>query len=251
MVVVTADHGVSFRKGQFDRRKANASNVDEISPVPLFIKAPGQEKPKVNREVVETTDILPTILDILNIKPPDEMDGKSAFSEQVRDRDGFKMLKRDLSGWIRMPEARFAQLKQAAIERRLSKFGEGTWGPAFFHIGPNPQLLGQPATSSGDSQSKVALVEPGAYANVDPKGTTIPIWVTGRVSGGSGPPKDIAVAVNGTVRAVGNTFKLATGGGELMGVLVPESSFKKGKNDVEVYEVEAGRQLLKMGGNGK
>jgi hypothetical protein len=248
MVVVTADHGVSFRKGQFDRRKVNATNVDEISPVPLFIKAPGQQKPKVNREVVETTDILPTILDILNIKPPDKMDGKSAFSKAVRDRTQFKMLKRDLSGWIRMPEARFAQLKQAAIDRRLSKFGDGTFGPPFFTIGPNPQLLGRPASSAGDSQSKVTLVEPGAYANVDPKGTTVPIWVTGRVSGGSGPPKDIAVAVNGTVRAVGNTFKLATGGGELMGVLVPESSFKKGKNSVEVYEVQGGR-LLKMGGS--
>ena len=31
------------------------------------------------------------------------------------------------------------------------------------------------------------------------------------------------MAVNGTVRAVGNTFKLATGGGQLIGVLVPEN----------------------------
>ncbi|MEJ7714617.1 MAG: sulfatase-like hydrolase/transferase [Thermoleophilaceae bacterium] len=44
MVVVAADHGVSFRKGQFDRRKANERNVDEIAPVPLFIKAPSQER---------------------------------------------------------------------------------------------------------------------------------------------------------------------------------------------------------------
>ena len=47
---------------------------------------------------------------------------------------------------------------------------------------------------------------------------------------------------------MGNTFKLATGGGQLMGVLVPENSFKKGKNTVEVFQVENGR-LLKMGGS--
>ncbi|MGI8750323.1 MAG: sulfatase-like hydrolase/transferase [Thermoleophilaceae bacterium] len=247
MVVVTADHGVSFRKGQFDRRKANERNVDELSPVPLFIKAPEQEKATVNRELVETTDILPTILDILNIKPPAKMDGRSAFSTAVRDRSEFKMLKRDLSGWIRMPEARFDQLKQAAIDRRVNLFGEGAIGDRFYRIGPNQQLLGRPARSAGSSQSKATLAEPGAYANVDPRATTIPTWITGRVSGGSGPPKDIAVAVNGTVRAVGNTFKLATGGGGLMGVLVPETSFKKGGNKVEVFEVQGGR-LLRMGG---
>ena len=101
MVVVTADHGVSFKKDQFDRRKANDTNVDELAPVPLFIKAPGQEKGKVNRENVETTDVLPTMLDILNIKSPEKTDGKSAYSAAVRNRDEFKMLKRDLSGWIR------------------------------------------------------------------------------------------------------------------------------------------------------
>jgi hypothetical protein len=157
------------------------------------------------------------------------------------------MLRRDLSGWIRMPEARFAQLKQAAIDRRIDKFGEGEIGERFYRIGPNQQLLGRPARSAGSSQSKARLSEPGAYADVDPEGTTIPIWVTGRVSGGSGPPKDIAVSVNGTVRAVGNTFRLATGGGALMGVLVPQTSFEKGANKVEVFEVQGGR-LLKMGG---
>ncbi len=249
MVVVTADHGVSFRKGQFDRRQANERNVDEIAPVPLFIKAPRQQKPAVNRANVETTDVLPTILDILNIDPKVKMDGKSAFSKQVRDRTQFKILKRNFSGWIRMPVSRFAQIKNAARDRRIAKFGDtGAFDARFFRIGPNQRLIGTKARSAGSSQSKAAIAEPGAFANVDPKGTTIPIWVTAKVSGGSGPPKDIAVAVNGTVRAVGNTFRLATGGGEIMGVLVPEGSFHKGKNDVEVYEVQAGTRLLRMGG---
>ena len=246
LVVVTADHGVSFRKGQFDRRKVNEKNLDEISPVPLFIKAPGQEKGKVNRELVETTDVLPTILDILNIKSPDKTDGKSAFSAAVRHRTQFKMLRRDLSGWIRLPVAQYEQRTAQKVRERVAKFGQGAGYHHFFDIGPNKQLLGQPAQSAGTSQSKVSLVEPGAYAGVDPAGTTVPMWVTGRVSQGS-QPEDIAVAVNGTVRAVGSTFKLATGGGSLMGVLVPENSFRKGKNSVEVFQVQDGR-LLRMGG---
>jgi uncharacterized membrane protein YgcG len=251
MVIVTADHGVSFRQGQFDRRKVNDTNIDEISPVPLFIKAPGQQKPKINREVVETTDILPTILDELHIHAGVKMDGHSAFSPQVRARTQVKMLTRDYKRWIRIPETRFAQLRQAAIDRRVQRFGNtGAFDDRFFRVGPNQQLLGQPVRAGATSQSHLSLTEPGQYADVDPKGTTVPIWVTGKVSGGSGPPKDIAVAVNGTIRGVGNTFRLATGGGEIMGLLVPETSFRKGRNDVQVYEVQGGTRLLRMGGTG-
>ncbi len=40
LIVVVADHGVSFKKGQFDRRDVNRGNIDEITPVPLLIKQP-------------------------------------------------------------------------------------------------------------------------------------------------------------------------------------------------------------------
>ena len=156
------------------------------------------------------------------------------------------MLRRDLSGWIRMPASEYQRRVAQKTRARIAKYGQGSDGPGrIYRIGPNQQLIGQKAQSAGNSQSKVTLTGRGAYAGVDPDGATIPTWVTGRVSGGR--QVDIAVAVNGTVRAVGNTFKLATGGGQLMGVLVPENSFKKGRNTVEVFEVQGG-QLLKMGG---
>ena len=249
LVVVTADHGVSFRKDQFDRRKVTAANADEIAPVPLFIKAPGQKKGVVNDSVVETTDVLPTIADILDFKLPAKTDGKSAFSAAVRDRDTFQMLKRDLSGWIRMPASEFARRKQAKIDERIAKFGEGKDGPdRIYRIGPNQDLIGKAAAplESGTGQGKASIVDSGEYRNVDLRSATVPIWVTGRVSGGPGPPRDIAVAVNGKVAAVGNTLRLATGGGEIYGVLVPPSSFKQGRNDVVVYAVENGR-LAKLG----
>jgi hypothetical protein len=249
LVVVTADHGVSFRRGQFDRRKVNAANIDEISPVPLFIKAPDQKKGAVNREVVETTDVLPTIADILNFKLPAKTDGKSAFSPEVRRRDVVQMLRRDLSGWIRIPEAEFARRKQARIDERIAKFGEGKDGPdRIYRIGPHQELIGKAAgpLEAGTAAGKVSLVDAGEYRNVDLRSATIPIWVTGRVSGGPGPPRDIAVAVDGKVVAVGNTFRLATGGGELFGVLVPPTSFRQGENSVVVYAVEGGR-LKRLG----
>jgi sulfatase-like protein len=249
LVVVTADHGVSFRVGQFDRRNVNRKNIDEITPVPLFIKKPGQKKGAINSEVVETTDIWPTMADILNVKIDKDTDGRSAFSREVRDRTQVKMLKRNLSGWIRLPEAELNREKRRVLDLKVRLFGEGKDGPdREFRVGPNQQLIGRPATSAGRSQQKVSLVDAGEYRNVDLKSATLPIWITGRVSGGGGP-KDIAVAVNGRVRAVSSTFRLATGGGLIMGVLVPESSMKQGANKVEVFEVvQGGSRLLKMGG---
>ena len=117
-----------------------------------------------------------------------------------------------------------------------------------FRIGPSPQLIGRPATSAGDSAAKASIVEPGELRNVDLRSPTAPIWITGRVSGGGAPPRQIAIGVNGKVRATGTTFRLATGGGELFGVLVPESSLRQGRNKVEIFEVASGLRLLRMGG---
>ena len=42
--------------------------------------------------------------------------------------------------------------------------------------------------------------------------------------------------MNGKIVGVGETFKLAVGDdGELVSVMVPESAFHKGRNDVRVY----------------
>jgi hypothetical protein len=68
--------------------------------------------------------------------------------------------------------------------------------------------------------------------------TYVPVHIVGRVGGPDRHPRDIAVAVNGTIRAVGNTFKLAVGDdGELVSVMVPESAFRKGTNTVQALEI--------------
>ena len=56
------------------------------------------------------------------------------------------------------------------------------------------------------------------------------------------------MSVNGRIEAVGSTFKLATGGDELIAVMVPESSMRDGRNEVEVFEVSGGSELRSMGG---
>ena len=76
------------------------------------------------------------------------------------------------------------------------------------------------------------------YRKVDPDAPFVPAHVAGRVRGGGDGGRDVAVAVNGEIVGVGETFTLAEGDeGELVSVLVPPGSFRAGANRVQVFEV--------------
>jgi hypothetical protein len=237
LIVVLADHGVAFPH-DVQRRRLNRETAAEIAPIPLFIKAPGQKKGKVDDAYVETIDILPTIFDILNLDPKVKMDGRSAFSDEVQQRDELRFLIRNTFEVLKIPADQFEREKQAVVDRNLRLFGTGQDGPdRIYEIGPHQELIGRPASAAG---RKLPVEPPSAqdYENVDPESGYVPSHVVGRVEGAGEPGRDIAVAVNGTIRAVGNTFTLAVGDeGELVSVMVPESAFREGGNRVEVFEV--------------
>jgi hypothetical protein len=238
LIVVLADHGVAFPHRR-ERRRLNRQTAAEIAPIPLFIKAPGQKKGKVDDAFVETIDVLPTIFDILNLDPRVKMDGKSAFSKEVQQRDELRFLIRNTFKVLKIPAAQFVRERQAIIDRNVRLFGTGRDGPdRIYRIGPHQELIGKPASAAGE---KLPVEFPSAqdYENVNPESGYIPTHVVGRVDGREQPGRDIAVAVNGTIVAVGNTFKLAVGdAGELVSVMVPESAFRKGRKRVEVFSAD-------------
>jgi Sulfatase len=250
LVVVVADHGVAFEQGLFDRRKATADTWDALSPVPLFVKAPHQRRGRIDDSIVETTDVLPTIADLLDIDLPEPTDGRSAFGDRVKQRSEVKMLERDLSGWLREPGTSFDRRKQALLDRKLALYGTGADGPdRIYRVGPNRELVGRDAAdlaTAARSQLGVTLTDPGAYDDVDPDGPFLPIWVTGQVSGADRASHDVAIAVNGTIRAVTNTFQLANRDDDLVAALVPPSSLRPGRNTIEVYEVTGTPGALRL-----
>jgi hypothetical protein len=219
-----------------ERRRLTRKTAAEIAPIPLFIKAPGQEQGKVDDAWVETIDILPTIFDVLNLDPRVKMDGRSAFSEEVQNRDELRILIRNTFDVLRIPADDFSAERRAIVERNQRLFGSGADGPErVFEIGPHPELIGQPASAAGEELS-VDLSYKSEYGRVGDDPLYVPVHVVGRVNGPDRHPRDIAVAVNGTIRAVGSTFTLAVGDdGELVSVMVPESAFRKGRNRVQVF----------------
>jgi len=234
LIVVAADHGVAFPKAR-ERRRLSRKTAREIAPIPLFIKAPDQKQAKVNQSWVETIDILPTILDILNVDPKVHMDGKSAYSPTVENRKTLRFEIRNTFQTLRIPAATFERERAQIIARNNRLFGSGADGPhRIYEIGPHPDLIGQPASAAGPPLD-VDFPEGKEYENVDPASGLVPTHIVATVNGPDRHPRDIAVAVNGTIQAVGNTFKLAVGdSGELVSVMVPESAFHKGRNTVQV-----------------
>jgi hypothetical protein len=249
LIVVAADHGTSFIKGRRERRRLDRVNYGEIAPIPLFIKAPGQRDGKVNDAYVETIDILPTILDILNIDPKVKMDGRSAYSDTVKRRRSLRILQRNTFDPLRFSAAEFEQRKAEVRDRNQRLFGSGRDGPSrLFRIGPHQDLLGQ-TVESGGGRGSVEIFDSSDWANVDPGSDFVPTHPVGRIDGGGSGGRDIAVALNGRVAAVGNTFTLAEGEpGELFSVMIPESALRRGRNRIDVFEVAPDGSLQRLGG---
>ena len=120
LVVVTADHGYAFELGVKDRRLVTESNVDEVAPVPLFVKAPGQTSGEVNRNVVRNLDLVPTVADLLNTRVPWTHDGRSAFAPSAAARRTISIVTRDFGKTIRIGVAEL-QRRRAANRRRRAR----------------------------------------------------------------------------------------------------------------------------------
>jgi hypothetical protein len=72
----------------------------------------------------------------------------------------------------------------------------------------------------------------------------VPSHIAGDIHGGGrGARRNLAVAVNGRIEAVGRSWHLRGRGGEHFAVMVPEDSLREGGNTVEVFQVGRGRVL--------
>ena len=74
IVVIYSEHGEMFGKnGRFGRAGTNRGTLyDEVIHVPLIIKHPNIKNGKRINGLVQLIDIMPTVLDFLNIEQPKE-----------------------------------------------------------------------------------------------------------------------------------------------------------------------------------
>ena len=109
LIVVTADHGFAWKVGVETRRSVESANVDELGPVPLIVKRPGQHRARVSPALARTLDVTPTIADVLNVPLGYRADGRSAFSRAVRARRTVRIVKRDFSSVVELAAEHLAR----------------------------------------------------------------------------------------------------------------------------------------------
>jgi Sulfatase len=256
LVIVTADHGYSFQVGVRSRRLLSDTNVEEIAPVPFFVKAPGQTEGRVDESLVRTIDIVATVADLLGTSVFWRQDGHSAFAKETRERKLVTIPTRDFAQEVRigLPEL---ERRRARWRRRWARvFGTGVQSEALYgdpwamayRIGPHRGLLDRRVSALWvlrPSTIRAAVANAELFRQVSPGARFFPTRVTGPLHGVPfGEHRDVAVAVNGRIRAVGRSFDLWWKGREYFSLMIPETTLRAGHNRVEVFEVRADGALV-------
>jgi Sulfatase len=256
LIVVTADHGISSESGVPTRRSTDMHNIDELAPVPLFVKAPRQRRSKVVRSYARTTDVAPTIADLVNARLPYRADGRSAFSRTVRARRGAMVIKRDFSGRLRISARELERRRGTLLRARLRRFGSGDWDSLYTGIGPSRELIGRPVAelprAAAAKGPRARIAGEAAIRAVRRDSLVRPTQIAGSIAdGGRNDTRPIAVAVNGTIEATGVSFHLRlpkaerSRTGESFAVMVPERAIRPGRNRVEVFEIVGDGRALR------
>ena len=237
LLVLTADHGASFRPGD-SRRRVTGTNYMDIMSIPLIIKAPRQKRGVLSDRNVESVDILPTVMEMLGIETEWSLDGRTALDASAPAR-AEKVIYSDQGERFSFDSR--LEARGSSLDRKLKLFGaaqEDLSEQDLFRIGPHADLVGKRAEPlvGGKSDLKVEIDGSHFFQRVDRDSPFLLSRISGRVlgNGSSRVGRSLAVGVNGTVRAVTRTTTLDRE--IIFSALVPGESFRDGSNQVRIYE---------------
>ena len=251
LLVVTADHGTSFEIGIRDRRQITRGNVDEVASVPLFVKAPGQRRGRLDRAYASTLDVLPTIAGVLGVPIPFRVDGRSAFSRAVARRRRVRIPSRDFRRVVTISARSWERRRRAVVARRLARFGSGDQRTLYTGIGPSRRLIGRTLIELRPARAGAArarFVFGRRLRAVRRRSGLMPTQVAGTIRGGRARlRRPLALAVNGRVEVTGRSWRLRGSRAERFALNVPEVVLREGRNDVRLFEIGRGGTLRLLG----
>ncbi|WP_089022191.1 sulfatase-like hydrolase/transferase [Micromonospora coriariae] len=222
LVVVTADHGVSFRAGAQGRgMDAIKAAAGEVAWVPMFVKEPGQRSGRVDDRNWEHVDLLPTVADEASIRLPWRVDGRSA--RQAPRTDGTK---------------HFYDRPGEPVT-----FPGGVPAPPPL---PPPHPLVGTEVRAGPAGGSARVADLAAFRATDPDTGTLPALVWGDVPDRIPDGTLLAVAVNGRIGAVVPVVPADPGGRRFAALLTDDQLFRAGTNQLDVYQVAADGTLRRL-----
>ncbi len=240
-IVVTADHGASFTPGSH-RRGVTEDNWWEILWTPFLLKAPGQVEGAVVDEPTRSIDVLPTLLDVLDTKPPFQMDGVSGFEPRPDDYREEVVLQ-DWKENILHPaeDEDYLSFDPSGIEQVLE---QGPWGRGddyelrVLRRGLYGELVGTSvaeATVGDDADFGGRLDGTEELASIDPASNERPLYRTGTLQ--TEGEVRVAVALDGTIANVVDNQARGDGKSELW-VVLSDRVLVTGAESVDLYLVE-------------
>lgn len=242
LFIVVADHGGAIGPGE-QRRPVTKQNFGSVAGVPMFVKLPGQKQGKVSETFTTTMDVVPTIAKALNIRTDWKFDGTPVdephTAKLLQQRNG------RAAKLVGLTPQQFARSRDARLARQGRLFRPGN--ASLWKVGPRDELLGRSAASLRADASpptrgaSATIANSSLYRRVQPSSGVIPIYVTGTTKGVAGGT-DLAVAVNGRIRATGESY--AADGERRFSMLVPPHALRRGRNRVEVFALTGGGARL-------
>lgn len=245
MIIITADHGVSFHPNSNRRDAPPLSNLArDVLPVPLFIKYPDQTEGAVSDENVETIDILPTIAGVLGVKTGPAMDGRSLLgSEPLRSE---KLAFHAYDKFLQFNGSADGDAKYETLKWKQDVFKNASGLNGLYKIGQQIELIGaslETIVVRPLEDLQVSLNTPALYTLFDPDDGFVPSRISGDVQfNGATADSWMAISVNGIVQALTQLYS-SPDEGLKYSAMVPEQSFRKGSNSVAAF-------LLADDGNG-
>jgi len=241
LVILTSDHGISFRPGgpirAIEGQPLEDGDVADLIHVPLLVKLPGQTEAVVDDRNVETIDLLPTIAEVIGVELPWEVDGRSVFGPPRSD-DTTTVYGSSVSpfgveptGPEQLPGGLdWSSIAQHATDVVLPALGAPD---RFYLIGPGDDLVGASAEEL-PGELQFVLDDAAAYRDVRRTSGRLPALVRGSLA--SDDAARVAVAINGTVIATAPTH--VVDGDTRVAVMVPPTAFTEGANDVAVFGID-------------
>ena len=205
MVIVTADHGLTFSPGESIRDRINTANpgsMDDVFRVPLFIKYPNQSRGTISDCTVSTVDLLPTVLAATGTRARWKMDGVDLGSQCPRRN----------SRPVRWPNGK-AELRSTFADALKRVTFYNSWIAAngntddIYRVGLSGSLIGTrvPATATIDTSITWTLQNPDAFRVPKvARFSRVPALTTGFVTA-SRPidrREEGLIVINGTIVAV-------------------------------------------------
>lgn len=237
VIVITADHGSSFREGQ-RRRQVRPGNSADILLVPLFVKLPRQRRGETIDRNVQNIDIVPTLASVLSLTPAPRVDGRPLLdADRPAPEEKTYVTRSHARGRLRTIK-NWRAVAEASLARKIARFGTGSERLLFSTPDTRP-LPGTPVERYEIREADrvaASIARPERFDAVDTSDRRLPLYVWGTLEGAGPAPLTLAIAVNGVIAATTASYR--ANGVASFGTVLPEGSLRDGANELAVYLVD-------------